>query len=43
MRNERVREEGLEKLIEIRIQDFRDINDGPFDAVSAIGLFEHVA
>jgi len=40
--NERVREEGLEKLIEIRIQDFRDIDDGPFDAVSAIGLFEHV-
>ena len=39
---ERIRAEGLEKLVEIRVQDFRDIDDGPYDAVSAIGFFEHV-
>ncbi|MGH8479144.1 MAG: class I SAM-dependent methyltransferase [Gammaproteobacteria bacterium] len=39
---EKVRAEGLEKLVEIRLQDFRDIDDGPYDAVSAIGFFEHV-
>jgi cyclopropane-fatty-acyl-phospholipid synthase len=39
---ERVRQEGLEQQVEIRVQDFRDIDDGPFDGISAIGLFEHV-
>lgn len=27
---------------EIRFQDYRDIGDGPFDAISSIGMFEHV-
>ncbi|NNC81794.1 MAG: SAM-dependent methyltransferase, partial [Acidimicrobiales bacterium] len=26
----------------IRIQDYRDIGDGPFDAISSIGMAEHV-
>lgn len=39
---DRIREEGLQQLVEIRLQDFRDIDDGPYDAVSAIGFFEHV-
>ena len=39
---ERVREAGLGDRVEIRMQDYRDIADGPFDAVSSIGMFEHV-
>ncbi len=38
----RVAEAGLEGRIEIRRQDYRDIADGPFDAISSIGMFEHV-
>jgi cyclopropane-fatty-acyl-phospholipid synthase len=37
-----VREAGLDGRIEIRVQDYRDLNDGPFDAISSIGMFEHV-
>ena len=33
---------GLEHAVEIRLQDYRDIADGPFDAISSIGMFEHV-
>lgn len=39
---ERVAEEGLSGRIEIRLQDYRDVDDGPFDAISSIGMFEHV-
>jgi cyclopropane-fatty-acyl-phospholipid synthase len=35
-------QEGLADRIEIRLQDYRDISDGPFDAISSIGMFEHV-
>jgi cyclopropane-fatty-acyl-phospholipid synthase len=38
----RVKEEGLEGRVEIRLQDYRDVRDGPYDAVSSIGMFEHV-
>ena len=38
----RVAEEGLGNRIEIRYQDYRDVDDGPFDAISSIGMFEHV-
>jgi len=38
----RVAEAGLTDRIDIRLQDYRDINDGPFDAISSIGMFEHV-
>ncbi len=38
----RVAEAGLDDLIEIRLQDYRDVVDGPFDAISSIGMFEHV-
>ncbi len=38
----RVADAGLERAIEIRIQDYRDLNDGPFDAISSIGMTEHV-
>ncbi len=33
---------GLGDRVEIRLQDYRDVRDGPFDAVSSIGMFEHV-
>ena len=39
---ERVAEDGLSGKIEVRLQDYRDIRDGPFDAISSIGMFEHV-
>lgn len=38
---ERVRNEGLSDKIEIRVQDYRDLNE-EFDAISSIGMFEHV-
>jgi cyclopropane-fatty-acyl-phospholipid synthase len=38
----RVAEAGLADRVDIRFQDYRDINDGPFDAISSIGMFEHV-
>jgi len=37
-----VHEAGLDDRVEIRVQDYRDVRDGPFDAVSSIGMFEHV-
>jgi cyclopropane-fatty-acyl-phospholipid synthase len=37
-----VRDAGLDGAVEIRVQDYRDVDDGPFDAVSSIGMFEHV-
>ena len=33
---------GLSDRIEIRVQDYRDVEDGPFDAISSIGMSEHV-
>ncbi|WP_299540275.1 cyclopropane-fatty-acyl-phospholipid synthase family protein [uncultured Streptomyces sp.] len=38
----RVAEEGLADRIEIRVQDYRDVRDGPYDAISSIGMAEHV-
>jgi cyclopropane-fatty-acyl-phospholipid synthase len=36
------RQAGLAGRVEIRIQDYRDVHDGAFDAISSIGMFEHV-
>ncbi len=36
------REAGVGDLVEFRLQDFRDVRDGPFDAISSIGMAEHV-
>ncbi len=38
----RVRAAGLEDSIEIRFQDYRDLRGEQFDAISSIGMFEHV-
>lgn len=39
---ERVRDAGLEENVEIRLQDYRDLRGETFDAISSIGMFEHV-
>nr|WP_243770240.1 cyclopropane-fatty-acyl-phospholipid synthase family protein [Amycolatopsis acidicola] len=38
----RAAEEGLSELVEIRVQDYREVRDGPFDAIASIGMAEHV-
>ena len=38
----RVSEAGRADRVEIRLQDYRDVADGPFDAISSVGMFEHV-
>jgi cyclopropane-fatty-acyl-phospholipid synthase len=39
---ERVREAGLEDQIELRVSDYRDLAGHQFDAISSIGMVEHV-
>ena len=39
---ERVAAAGLSDRVEIRLLDYRDVVDGPYDAISSIGMFEHV-
>ncbi len=38
----RVAREGVGDLVEIRLQDYRDVSGEQFDAVSSVGMFEHV-
>jgi cyclopropane-fatty-acyl-phospholipid synthase len=38
----RVAEAGLTGSVEIRVQDYRVVDDGPFDAISSVGMAEHV-
>ena len=38
----RIAEAGLADRLEIRLQDYRDVVDGPFDAIASIGMAEHV-
>ncbi|MEV0442271.1 cyclopropane-fatty-acyl-phospholipid synthase family protein [Streptomyces spectabilis] len=38
----RIAEEGLTDRVEIRVQDYRDVRDGPYDAISSVGMAEHV-
>jgi cyclopropane-fatty-acyl-phospholipid synthase len=39
---ERVRQAGLEREIEIRLQDYRELAGERFDAIASIGMVEHV-
>ncbi len=39
---QRVADTGLTDRVEIRVQDYREVPDGPFDAISSIGMAEHV-
>jgi cyclopropane-fatty-acyl-phospholipid synthase len=38
----RAADAGLGDRIDIRLQDYREVDDGPFDAISSIGMAEHV-
>ncbi|HEU5303732.1 MAG TPA: cyclopropane-fatty-acyl-phospholipid synthase family protein [Gemmatimonadales bacterium] len=38
----RVHEAGLHDRVTIRVQDYRDVRDDPFDAIASIGMVEHV-
>jgi cyclopropane-fatty-acyl-phospholipid synthase len=37
-----IKEAGLSDLAEVRHMDYRDVSEGDFDAVSSIGLTEHI-
>ncbi|MCX6395648.1 MAG: cyclopropane-fatty-acyl-phospholipid synthase [Propionibacteriales bacterium] len=39
---QKIKEEGLEGLAEVRHLDYRLVDEGDFDAVSSIGLTEHI-
>jgi cyclopropane-fatty-acyl-phospholipid synthase len=32
-------EEGLADRVDVRLQDYRDVDDGPYDAISSIGMY----
>ncbi|MDV8148244.1 class I SAM-dependent methyltransferase [Arthrobacter sp. B10-11] len=38
----RVADAGVTDRVDIRVQDYRDVDDGPYDAISSIGMSEHV-
>ncbi len=41
--HERVRAAGLQDQVEIRLQDYRDVQEvGGFDRIASVGMFEHV-
>jgi cyclopropane-fatty-acyl-phospholipid synthase len=40
--DERIRERGLQDRVEIRLQDYREVRDEPFDAVASLEMGEHV-
>ncbi|MDF9749333.1 cyclopropane-fatty-acyl-phospholipid synthase family protein [Arthrobacter sp. ES3-54] len=42
MARKRAADAGLTERVDIRVQDYRDVDDGPFDAISSIGMSEHV-
>ncbi|HET8561787.1 MAG TPA: class I SAM-dependent methyltransferase [Marmoricola sp.] len=39
---QKIKEEGLDHLAEVRHLDYRNVAEGDFDAVSSIGLTEHI-
>jgi cyclopropane-fatty-acyl-phospholipid synthase len=38
----RMADAGLSGQVEVRVQDYRDVSDGPYDAIASIGMAEHV-
>jgi cyclopropane-fatty-acyl-phospholipid synthase len=38
----RVRDAGLSDLVEVRVADYREVADGPYDKVASVGMVEHV-
>lgn len=39
---QRIADAGLSDQLTVRLQDYRDVTDGPYDAISSIGMAEHV-
>ncbi len=39
---EAIKADGLDDLAEVRHLDYRDVTEGDFDAISSIGLTEHI-
>ena len=39
---DRVTAAGLDRQVEIRLQDYRDVRDVAFDGIASVGMFEHV-
>ena len=39
---DRAREAGVADRVQFRVADYREISDGPFDAIASIGMVEHV-
>jgi cyclopropane-fatty-acyl-phospholipid synthase len=39
---ERVAQAGVADRVEIRFADYRELSDGPYDAIASIGMVEHV-
>lgn len=38
----RAKEMDVDKLVDIRVQDWRDVDDGPYDAIASVGMAEHL-
>ena len=36
------REQGLADRVDIRVADYRELADGPFDKIASVGMYEHV-
>jgi cyclopropane-fatty-acyl-phospholipid synthase len=39
---ERVAQAGVQDRVEIRVQDYRAVTDGPYDKIASVGMYEHV-
>jgi cyclopropane-fatty-acyl-phospholipid synthase len=39
---ERLARAGLSERVEIRVCDYREVDDGPYDRISSVGMYEHV-
>lgn len=39
---ERIAEAGLTDRVQVRVCDYRELTDGPFDKIASVGMYEHV-
>lgn len=39
---ERIAQAGLSEQVEIRVCDYRQVADGPYDKIASVGMYEHV-
>ena len=39
---ERIRDAGLSGRCEVRVADYREVDDGPYDKIASVGMYEHV-